>query len=75
MNVINKGKENTKRKNPRKITITIHGFLTRFFKQKIPKTISIKKTTLSIWNYQRDWVVYLDPIILTNKVINYLTNT
>jgi len=44
VNVINKGKENTKKKKKTltKKELKLMVFLTRFSNQKIPKTISIK---------------------------------
>jgi hypothetical protein len=58
-------------------------FSTGFSNKKYPKMISVKKITLSIWtsrfvHVQWNWVVKLDLVILTsrmiNKMINYSTN-
>jgi hypothetical protein len=47
-------------------------FLIGFFSKNIPKMIGVKKVTLLIWTCWHNKVVNLDPIVLIDKVIDYL---
>ncbi len=52
-------------------------FPTRFFSQKILKNDMCQKVSLSIWtscfgHVQGDWIVQLDLVILTGKLIDKL---